>query len=164
MNEGTVEHGGPAIHSPALALLLALLRRPAAPEAVALHFRVTTAIDWPLFLALVHRHRVISLTAATLSNAEAAGVELGAEGVAAAEALRRRARAQSRNGLTQIAEATKLTRLLAQAGVACLQLKGAPLAVRAFGQPLLRDGRDIDMLSARQETIASRNWSDGAIA
>ncbi|MGH6822021.1 MAG: nucleotidyltransferase domain-containing protein [Stellaceae bacterium] len=146
MNEGAGERDGQFAQSPELALLLVLLRWPAMPEAVAGRLTATGPIDWPMFLALVHRHRVVSLVAATLSDAETAGVELGAEGAAAAETLRRRARALAPGSLSQIAEAVGLTRLLAESGIACVQLKGAALSVRAFGQPLLRDGRDIDLL------------------
>jgi hypothetical protein len=146
MNEGSGQRDGQSAESPELALLLVLLRWPAAPEAVTPRLTAPAVIDWPMFLALVRRHRVVSLVAATLSKAEMAGVGLGADGAAAAETLRRHARALARDSLRQIAEAVGLMRLLAEAGIACVQLKGAPLSVRAFGQPLLRDGRDIDLL------------------
>ncbi|MFZ0508940.1 MAG: nucleotidyltransferase family protein [Methylocella sp.] len=146
MNEGSGQRDGRSAESPELALLLVLLRWPAAPEAVAPRLTAPAVIDWPMFFALVRRHRVVSLAAATLSKAEMAGVELGADGAAAAETLRRHARALARDSLRQIAEVVGLMRLLAEAGIACVQLKGAPLSVRAFGQPLLRDGRDIDLL------------------
>jgi hypothetical protein len=146
MNEGSGQRDGQSAETPELALLLVLLRWPAAPAAVAPRLTNPAVIDWPMFLALVRRHRVVSLVAATLSKAETAGVELGAEGAAAAETLRRHARALARGSLGQIAETVRLMRLLAEAGITCVQLKGAPLSVRAFGQPLLRDGRDIDLL------------------
>jgi hypothetical protein len=146
MYEGSGQRDGQSAETPELALLLVLLRWPAAPEAVAPRLTTPVVIDWPMFLALVRRHRVVSLVAATLSKAETAGVEPGAEGAAAAATLRRHARALARGNLSQIAEAVGLMRLLAEAGITCVQLKGAPLSVRAFGQPLLRDGRDIDLL------------------
>jgi hypothetical protein len=146
MNEGSGQRDGQSAETPELALLLVLLRWPAAPAAVAPRLTTPAVIDWPMFLALVARHRVVSLVAATLSKVEMAGVELGAEGAAAAETLRRHARALARGSLGRIAEAVALMRLLAEAGITCVQLKGAPLSVRAFGQPLLRDGRDIDLL------------------
>ncbi|MGH6858013.1 MAG: nucleotidyltransferase domain-containing protein [Methylocella sp.] len=146
MNEAEVQRDGQFAQSPELALLLVLLRWPAMPEAVAWRLTATGPIDWPMFLALARRHRVVSLVAATLSKAEMAGVELGAEGTAAAKTLRRHARALAPGSLSQIAEAVRLTRLLGEVGITCVQLKGAPLSVRAFGQPLLRDGRDIDLL------------------
>jgi hypothetical protein len=158
MNEGPGQRDGQPAESPELALLLVLLRWPAAPDAVASRFTAPAAIDWPMFLALARRHRVVSLVAATLAKAEMAGVELGTEGAAAAETLRQYARALALGSLSQIAEAVGLMRLLAEAGIACVQLKGAPLSVRAFGQPLLRDGRDIDLLIeprhlARADTV-----------
>jgi hypothetical protein len=146
MYEGSGQRDGQSAETPELALLLVLLRWPAAPEAVAPRLTTPVVIDWPMFLALVRRHRVVSLVAATLSKVETAGVEPGAEGAAAAATLRRHARALARGNLSQIAEAVGLMRLLAEAGITCVQLKGAPLSVRAFGQPLLRDGRDIDLL------------------
>lgn len=146
MNEGAGRRDGQFAHFPELALLLVLLRWPAAPGAVASRLTAPAAIDWPMFLALVRRHRVVSLVAATLAKAEIGGVELGRDGAAAVETLRRHARALARGSLCQIAEVVGLTRLLAEAGIACVQVKGAPLSVRAFGQPLLRDGRDIDLL------------------
>ncbi|MGH6845871.1 MAG: nucleotidyltransferase domain-containing protein [Methylocella sp.] len=146
MNEGSGQRNCQSVESPEFALLLVLLRWPAAPEAVAALLTAPAAIDWPRFLALVRRHRVVSLVAATLAKAETAGAELGAEGAAAAATLRRHARALALGSLSEIAEAVGLMRLLAEAGIACVQLKGAPLSVRAFGQPLLRDGRDIDLL------------------
>jgi hypothetical protein len=146
MNEGADQGDSQSVESPELALLLVLLRWPAAPEAVAWRLTASAGMDWPMFLALARRHRVVSLVAATLAKAEMSGVELGADGAAAAATLRRHARALAPDSLSQIAEAVGLMRLLAEAGIACVQLKGAPLSVRAFGQPLLRDGRDIDLL------------------
>ncbi|MGH6838667.1 MAG: nucleotidyltransferase domain-containing protein [Methylocella sp.] len=146
MNEGADQGDSHSVESPELALLLVLLRWPAAPKAVAWRLTAAAAIDWPTFLALARRHRVVSLVAATLAEAETAGVELGVDGAAAAATLRRHARALARGSLSQIAEAVGLMRLLAETGIACMQLKGPPLSVRAFGQPLLRDGRDIDLL------------------
>jgi Uncharacterised nucleotidyltransferase len=151
MNDGGDQRNGQSPQSPELALLFALLRWPAAPEAVAWRLTASAVIDWPMFLALARRHRVVSLVAATLAKAEMAGIELRADGAAAAATLRRHARSLARENLSQIADAVELMRLLAEAGIACVQLKGAPLSVRAFGQPLLRDGRDIDLL------IESRN-------
>jgi hypothetical protein len=121
---------------PELALVLALLRgRPDAGEID----RLAEAVgDWPRFLVLVRRHRVMSLATHRLSWT-AVPADLRAQ-------LRNDRHGRSRLGLWQIAEAARLISLLETGGVRCLLLKGAGLSVRAFGAPLLRDGRDIDLL------------------
>lgn len=129
--------GGPQASSePELSLLLALLRSPLDREEVA--GRVRAVVDWAHFLLLVERHRVASLVASRLAGP---GVPAGVRGRLAAARQR-----HARQGLRQIAEAARLTGRLEGAGIACLVLKGPGLSVRGYGEPLLRDSRDVDLL------------------
>ncbi len=115
-------------------LLPGLLAAP--PDAA----RLPAAADWALVPVLLARHRLVSLVCSRLPP-DVMPAEI--------EATLRRQRAHlARRSLMQIAEAARLTALLEQAGLACLLLKGAPLSVRAYGDPALRDCRDMDLLGA----------------
>jgi len=121
---------------PELALLLALLRTP--PDADEIDRQCRIVSDWPRVLELAKRHRVISLVVCRLTSA-AVPAEIQAE-------FRRIRDKRCVLGLRQIAEANRLIRRLEAEGIPSVLLKGAGLSMRAYGHPLLRDGRDIDLL------------------
>ena len=129
-----------------LALLLALLTSPFDPARVTA--RLAGGVDWAAFRLLVRRHRVLSLISSRLEIYRRATSGLDEEGSAVAARLAEGARQSARSGLAQIAEAGRVAGLFDAAGIDHLQLKGAPLSTRAFGRPLLRDGRDVDVLIA----------------
>jgi len=120
------------------ALLLCLLQTP--PDAAKASDLAAKVGDWPLFLALTRRHRVVSLATARLPADSAPASTM--------DGLRVTWHQRNSLGLRQVAEAAQLMKRLQADGVACLLLKGPGLSERAYGQPLLRDGRDIDILIA----------------
>lgn len=123
--------------SPESALLLASISR--IPSQSDLNLMTEQVTDWPSFLSLAHRHRVISLAAQRLSRVCGIPPDI-------ARTLQRDWWRHTAISLLQIAEGLRLTRLLEAEGIACLVLKGAPLSMRIYGQPTLRDSRDVDLL------------------
>ena len=121
-----------------MALLLALLG--GRPNSVEIDELAGAVTDWTCFLALARRHRVVSLVAKRLPPT-APPEKILAE-------FCQNSRQLSKLGMLQLAEARRLTELLESEGIACLLLKGAGLAIQTYGHPLLRDGRDIDLLVA----------------
>lgn len=93
-------------------------------------------VDWEAFLRLVHRHR---LTPAVFGNS--AGMPANVQ-----DRLRRRARRVSIHALRHSAAMVQAAAALERGGVAVLAWKGAALSGRLFGDPALREVRDIDLL------------------
>lgn len=118
-------------------LLLALLSVEVDGKAV--EALVAQLKDWPGFLALCHRHRVMSLAAKRLLTIPTVPTDV-------ADVLRQEQTVGLALSLQQVAEARRLVAVLQQGGVACAVLKGAPLSIRAFGDLASRDARDIDLL------------------
>lgn len=94
---------------------------------------------WSFFLSLGRRHRVVSLIAQRLSTTCGIPPDV-------VRALQQGWRRHTAISLLQIAEGQRLTGLMEAEGIACLVLKGAPLSMRIYGQPTLRDARDVDLL------------------
>jgi hypothetical protein len=94
--------------------------------------------DWTAVLALAEKHRVEGLVANALISAP----ELPAS--VAADALRIVDEVKGR-GLGDVAETLRVSGALRNRGIAHAILKGAPLGVRAFGSPLLKQSWDIDV-------------------
>jgi len=103
--------------------------------------RLLTPIDWDLFLAWVRRNRVVPLVHHNLRHATTIPIP---------EAVRRALRAQAtlntRRVLMQIAEAARITHLLANAGIRSMMVKGPVLSLLAFADPTLRESQDVDLL------------------
>ncbi|MGE5477527.1 MAG: nucleotidyltransferase family protein [Bacteroidales bacterium] len=97
--------------------------------------------DWPSFFALARRHRVFSLVAERLRAVRAVPAAIE-------EQLRGACRRHAVRNLQLASEARRLTAALEAEGIACAVLKGGALSMRAYGQPLLRDARDVDLLVA----------------
>lgn len=94
--------------------------------------------DWEHFLALLARHRVLSLAATRMPD--------GLTPSDIAQLMRQRAGQLARRTLMQAVEVSRLIRLFAAEQIPCLLLKGLPLSAMAHGDPLLRDCRDVDIL------------------
>jgi len=125
-----------------LALAIACARWPPdALDAVDIGRRLSAPIDWELFLEWVRRNRVGPLLHHNLQQASAILIP-----ETVSQALRDQAMLNARRILMQIAEAARITRLLAGAGIRSMMVKGPALALLAFGDPTLRESQDIDLL------------------
>jgi Uncharacterised nucleotidyltransferase len=97
-------------------------------------------VNWPRFLRVAKRHRVLGLAHDGLTRTrldvppDIAG-EIGAQ-----------AATLVREQLTIAAEALRLQRLFDEAGLSVLFVKGTSLAMLAFGKLGLSGGQDIDLL------------------
>jgi Uncharacterised nucleotidyltransferase len=98
-------------------------------------------IDWNGFLAWVRRNGVTPLV---YHNFRRTRCSLVPEAVLAQ--LQGEAARNTRRVLVQIAEAARITRLLADAGIGSLIIKGPVLSLLAFGDLSLRQSRDIDLM------------------
>ncbi|MGY4397191.1 hypothetical protein ACVWZA_002382 [Sphingomonas sp. UYAg733] len=97
-------------------------------------------VDWPLFLKLVVRHRVMGLAYAGLSSA---GVTLPEK---VARWLMTRVAQMAEQNRILAAESAHLQSLLDAAGIPSLLVKGAPLAELAYGSLAIKHAKDIDLL------------------
>ena len=97
-------------------------------------------LDWPRFLRVARRHQVIGLVHEGLTRARPdVPPEIAREIGAQAATL-------VRENLAMAREALRLQRLFDDADLPVLFVKGAALAVLAFGNLGLRSGQDIDLL------------------
>lgn len=113
-------------------------------DSLSLTGRLKHLEDWDFLLTLMKRHRVFSLCADRLLSVLSASPGIVPDRVS--PLLHNRLRANMLTGMRQISEARKLSALLADKGISCVILKGAPVSAMAFGNPTLRDARDIDIL------------------
>lgn len=130
------------LKSPEFALLAATTARPPLD-----HHRAAIGaaaepgqIDWPFFLKLIDRHRVAPLVFDALTGLRDAIPDM-VFGELRAKALRDRTQALQTIGVSGIVQAR-----LADAGIAAVSIKGPTLAQLAFGDPTLRQCRDLDVL------------------
>jgi hypothetical protein len=103
-------------------------------------------LDWPRFLRVAKRHRVLGLAHDGLTRAQ-----LGVPSDIARE-IGAHAATLVREHLAMAAEALRLQRLFDESDLPVLFVKGASLAVLAFGNLGLSGGQDIDLL-VPQETL-----------
>jgi hypothetical protein len=120
---------------------------PAAREDV--RRRAEAAIDWPLFLSVVRRHRVEGLVHRALSDA---GVEPSAE---IRSILAQAAAKIGIQNLRQAAESLQLKRRLTEKAIDFLFLKGVTLGALAYGNLGLKQAWDIDLLVAADQAVAA---------
>lgn len=106
-------------------------------------------IDWNLVLKLAARHRVQGLMHRALNES---GVDMP-ETIQAP--LSSAAAAIGTQSLLQSAESARLQRLLGERGIACIFLKGIPLAVLAYGTLGVKQAWDIDLLVAPGDALAA---------
>ena len=107
----------------------------------AIRAAASEALDWPRFLRVARRHRVVGLVHDGLTRAQ--------PGVPAGDRPRDRRHSRRQlvgENLAMAAEAVRLQRLFDAAGLPVLFVKGASLAVLAFGNLGLSSGQDIDLL------------------
>lgn len=130
-----------------LDLVITCLRRPLdKPVLQKVERRAGSVTDWSRFLGWVARHRVTSLVHDALAHAPS--------GTAPREILDRlhgKALASAVRSMRQIGEAVRIIGVLGEAGIGALTLKGPVLSVLAFGDPVLRDSRDVDLLVAPEQ-------------
>ena len=93
-------------------------------------------IEWPDFVRLVLRHRIAPLAVDGLQKA----------GVKAPDRLVTEARANKLAALGQVAESRRLLTVLDDAGIEAAVLKGPALSQQLFGDPAMRQSKDIDLL------------------
>ena len=97
-------------------------------------------IDWHRFLKLVSRHRIWSLVNDGLTRA---GITLPPD---IAQSLAAQAALVARQSLAMAAETIRLQKAFEEAGIAALFVKGATLAMLAYGNIGIRHSKDIDLL------------------
>jgi hypothetical protein len=106
-------------------------------------------LDWPCFLRVARRHRVLGLVHDGLTRATPEVPPAIAREISALAAE------QVHQNLARAAEALRLQRLFNESGLPVLFVKGASLAVLAFGNLALRGGQDIDLLVPRETLTAA---------
>jgi Uncharacterised nucleotidyltransferase/Transglutaminase-like superfamily len=138
---------GEGIHSPEFDLVLACVRWPIEPADAARVRQLAQGelaqrpLHWPHLLKIVHHHQVISLA---YRNLQAYAADLVPPEAAAA--LKASAVENARICFQRISELVCITRLFNEKQIDFRVLKGAPLALAAFGDATLRDAGDIDLL------------------
>ena len=96
--------------------------------------------DWDEFLFLVDRHRIPALAYANLARfSDIIPVKI-------MEAMKKRSQDAKLHSLRLAAEFSRLTRLLEQHGISSIPLKGQMLSHQLYGDPAIRQTRDIDLL------------------
>lgn len=106
-------------------------------------------MDWALFQAIVERHRVAGLVGPALA---AAGVSPPR---AVSDHLGRRAREIARQNLLMAGESARLQGLLDKARLPSLLVKGASLAMLAYGSLTHKSAWDIDLLVTPRDVLAA---------
>jgi len=122
----------------------------------AIHAAAGGPLDWPRFLRVARRHGVVGLVHDALTRARPdVPSEIAREiGVQAATLVH--------DNLAMAGEALRLQRLFDDANLSVLFIKGASLAVLAFGNLGLRGGMDIDLLVPRETLLAATALVAGA--
>jgi hypothetical protein len=115
----------------------------------AIHDAARERLDWPRFLRVARRHGVISLVHDGLTRAR---LKIPPQ---VAEQISDQAACILYENLAMATEALRLQRLFDDANLSVLFVKGASLAVLAFGNLGLRGGIDIDLLVAPETLLAA---------
>lgn len=127
---------------PELALVIACSRWPLAESDIdEIRNRAAETVDWTKFLAWVRRNRVVPLVHRNLQRSACSLVPTDV-----IKKLESEFESNSFRVLTQLAEAKRILHLLADAGIRAMVLKGPTLAQIAFGNPLLRESGDVDIV------------------
>jgi hypothetical protein len=123
-------------------LRLLLLASRFGPEPVD-HRELSNAVaaidDWPAFLALVERHRLVALVYRSLKGCPEVEVQW-------LQTLRARVEANTFLSLLQVRELARIGPRLEQQGIPFLVFKGPVLAVQAYGDVALRHAGDLDLV------------------
>jgi len=137
--------------APDFRLFCLALRRPLAPDdATALRDAIAAGPDWDAVLAGARRHHVAPML---LEGLQACGSPHVPDHVLAE--LRRLTVAAAQRSLAQAAEAGRLARVFADAGVRVLALKGVVLSAQLYGDATRRIARDIDLLADPDQFAAA---------
>jgi hypothetical protein len=129
-------------HTPEFSLAVAVCRWPPSEERAAqVEQCFERPIDWPHFLRIVNRHRIAGLANHALAASDHRSVP-----PEVMLALQNSAGAMARQGLYAASEVSRLTAVLQDAGIPCVVLKGAPLAVLAYQNLGIRHSKDNDLL------------------
>jgi Uncharacterised nucleotidyltransferase len=125
-----------------LALVIACSRWPLGEtERREIRTLAAAPINWDRFLAWVQRNRIAPLV---YRNLQVAGSSL------VPDAIFLQLQSEfSRNALrvvAQVTEAARISRLLADAGIRSMIIKGPVLSQLAFGDPVLRESKDVDLV------------------
>jgi Uncharacterised nucleotidyltransferase len=128
--------------APELALLVACSRWPfSASQEQEIRIHAAAPIDWDRFQAWVRRNRIAPLV---YRNLRQAACPLVPEAVVLQ--LHNESTRNAQRSLMQIAEAVRVTRILAAAGIRSMIVKGPTLAQLAFGDLTLRESQDVDLV------------------
>jgi Uncharacterised nucleotidyltransferase len=123
------------------------LRRPQSSELIGELRRMLSAeLEWGHVLAGARRHRVASLLLSGLQGTGSQHIPLSV-----ISELRNQALSAAKASLAQMAELSRLAPIFARAGIRVLGLKGVVLSAQLYGNPALRNPRDIDLLVAPDE-------------
>lgn len=127
---------------PELALVVACSRWPLGEsDEREIRIRAAATIDWNRFLAWVRRNRIAPLVYHNLRQTACPLVPEEVVLKLQSESTRKALRA-----LRQLAEGARISRLLANAGIRSMVIKGPVLSHLAFGDPTLRESEDIDVV------------------
>ena len=137
-NRRRLRYGAPVVVLPAEFRLLAACCRWPPGDADGDLLRLSGLVDWETFHAYAVRHRVEGLAYHALRRA---GI-----GAPVVERLGAAAAGIARDNLAGAAEAVRLHRLLADAGLPHLFVKGTTVAWLAYGTIALKRALDIDLL------------------
>jgi hypothetical protein len=136
-------------HTPEFSLAVAVCRWPPSKERAAqVEQCFERPIDWPHFLRIVNRHRI-----AGLANHALAASDYRSVPPEVMLALQNSAGAMTRQGLYAASEVSRLTAVLQDAGIPCVVLKGAPLAVLAYQNLGIRHSKDNDLLVSPRDVF-----------
>jgi hypothetical protein len=122
---------------------------PSSHRTEAIRTAAARPLDWPLFLRVARRHQIVGLVHDGLMRAQPhvppeAAREIGAQAAAVVH-----------QNLIMARESLRLQRLFDDANLPVLFVKGAALAVLAFGNLGLRAAQDIDLLIAYETLPAA---------
>jgi hypothetical protein len=134
---------------PEFRFLAACCRWPRSEAADAELQRLAAGVDWDTYVAYAMRHRVEGLAHHALRSAGIAGAGAATGRVAQA------AGEIARDNLASAAEAFRLHRLLGEAGLPHLFVKGTTLARLAYGGLALKRSLDIDVLVRADDYAAA---------
>jgi hypothetical protein len=127
--------------SPELSLAAACCRWPLNdPAGEAIRDAVDSGIDWDLFERVVRRNRIVPLVNHTLSRA---GAEVPAP---LRQRLSEDAHLAGAQALQMARESLRLQNAFDEAGIPLMIVKGAPLAMLAYGELSMKESWDIDLL------------------
>jgi hypothetical protein len=133
--------------TPEFRLFCLALRRPQREEDIAaLRREIAAGPDWDSVIEGARRHRVAPLLLAGLHACRSPYVP-----TTVVTGLRQQALAAAKRSLAQTGEIRRLSHIFAQAEIRILALKGVVLSAQLFGDPGLRNPRDIDLLADPNE-------------